>query len=243
MRKKAKIFLGLGIITLLFSGILWFVNAQEAEKPLTQGEFAIRLVKALCLDSGLTDSSPVESYIERLKEKGIKLEGEFQPDKIITKEEKSQLITKAFHVEVPIEEKPRGIFYRDRAIIVYIEGNVQVKLGGKEAWVKAEKDMKLSEDDSIRTGPKSLVDLNVGVAGRVRIKENTELLLKTLSTQAEIRRETVCLYLAMGEMIVDVNKVGPDSIFLTTTPTATVGVRGTIYSIKVTESKTEIKNP
>lgn len=243
MRKKAKIFLGLGIIALLFPCILWFVNAQEAEKPLTQGEFAVRLAKALSLDSGLTDSSPAESYIERLKEKDIEPEGGFQPSKIITKEEKAQLITKAFQLETPVEEKPKGVFYRDKAVIVYIEGDVQVRFGGKEEWVKAEKDMKLSENDSIRTGPKSLVDLNVGVAGRVRIKENTELLLKTLSTQAETKRETVCLYLAMGEMIVDVNKVGPDSTFLTTTPTTTVGVRGTVYSVKVTETKTDIENP
>lgn len=240
MKKNIKTFIAL--VTLVFlSNVICFVNAQETEQQLTQGEFAVRLVKALGIDSGLTDSDPAENYIERLKTNGIQPEGGFQKDKIITKEVKSKLLMQAFKFEAPAaSDEPRSEFYRDKATIIQIEGEVQIKSSGKEEWIKAEKGMKLSEKDYIRTGSKSLADLTVGTAGRVRIKENTELLLKTLSTQADLKREAICLYLAMGEMTVDANKIPEDSIFLTATPTATVGVRGTIYNVKVTESKTEV---
>lgn len=242
MKSSKKIFFVSAAI-LIFLGILYFVIAQEAEQQVTQGEFAIKLVNALGLYSGLTISSPTSDYLERLKAKGIEPEGGFQPDKIITKEERADLIIKAFKLEPLIEEKgPRLTYQQNRAVIIQVTGNVQVRYGGKDEWIKAEEGMALSENDYIRTGEKSIVDLTVGITGRIRIKENSELLLKNLATQSDGKRESVCIYLAMGEMIVDTEKVPPDSIFLTTTPTVTVGVRGTIYNVKIVETQTEIQD-
>lgn len=228
-------------IGFIFYGFTQEIKTTEP-RQMTQGEFVVQLVKALGLDSGLMDSSTISDYIERLKANSIEPVEGFQPDKLITKEEKAFLISKALKLATKVvEQGEQKQYIRDKAVVIHLEGDVKVKCGDSLEWINAEKGMKLSEKDYIRTGSNSLVDLSVGIAGRVRIKENTELLLKTLSSRSDGKAETVCLYLAMGEMTVDVTKLSEDSLFLTTTPTTTVGVRGTIYNVKVAESKTEIK--
>lgn len=219
--------------------------AQIEEKDLatgqTQGEFAIQLVKALGWDMDFPPTATTEEYINILKEVGIEPPGGFQPEKPIAKEDRMMLLSKALSIEETGIPEEKGIFYRDTAVITKISGDVKIKRGESGQWIKAEEGMKLSENDSIKTSKDSFVHLNVGLAGRIKVKEDTELLLKTLSSEAGKHIETICLYLAMGELIIDARDIKEASTFDTVTPTTIAGVRGTIYSVKVLESKTIVK--
>lgn len=206
----------------------------------TQGEFAMQLVKALGWDKGLSTGATVNDYINILKKNAVEPTGGFQPNLPITKEDRITLISKALSLEQTgaVEGKPS--YVKNTAVISEFLGDVKIKRGGSNQWIKAEVGMELSENDTIKTGEGSFIHLAVGLAGRVKIKENAELLLKTISSEADKKRETVCLYLAMGEMIIDARNISKGSSFNTITPTATVGVRGTIYSVKVIEARTTI---
>lgn len=233
------------LLMLLLVGVTFCAFAQDIRpvepEQMTQGEFVIRLVRGLGWDSGFTNSTDISLYIKRLKDKGIKLADGFKADKIITKDDRALLVSKALALEIrsgKLEEVNQRI--RDRAVIIHLEGDVWVRCGDSPKWIPAKQGMRLSGKDYIRTGPNSQANLSVGISGRVRIKENTELFLKNLSTEVGDKSETVCLYLAMGEMTVDVKRLNEDSTFITETQTALIGVRGTIYNIRVAGHKAEI---
>lgn len=242
MKNKAfkKIIFGLMII----SAIGIFLTMISAENEETCGDFSIKLVKSMGLDKKLKPGAVVDDYINLLKEQGVVFPSDFDPAKPITKEIKANLLAQALNVEEGKETiQTRAEIYRNKAIIKEIVGNVMVKLKDTDEWIPAKLDMELGEEDYIKTGPGSSVFLQVGVAGRVEIRENSELLLKTLSTQADKKAENILIYLAMGEISVDVRFIDKETTFETHTPTTVAAVRGTIYVVIVrpVDGKTEIR--
>lgn len=242
--KKISKWITLGTSILLALGI--YISIASAEDKLTGGEFVIKLVHSLGIDSELPNDAAINDYINILKEEQIIFPADFDPAKPITREQKADLLSQALYTEEVEKNKfqMRSEIYRDKAVIKKITGKVTVKRGGTDKWIPAELDMELTESDYIKTGPKATAFLRVGVAGRIEIRENSELLLKTLASEADTRSDSILIYLAMGEISVDVRHLTKNSTFETQTPSTVASVRGTIYIVRVSpvDGKTEIRD-
>lgn len=232
MSKKTVVFL---CISLLLTLYLVFSVSAEGKK---QSQFAAQLCNALGIE--VTDGN----YIAPLEAKGIVPENGWNPENTLSNKEMATLLAKAMGLEQEIDEKVSNKLnqaYRNKATIIRLEGTVSVKVDNNADWVIAETGMKLSQDDSIKTGPQSWAELRVGMVGGVRVKENTELDLIELSSKTG-KAENIILYLNLGEMLVDARGIDTDTSFQVRTATTVAGVRGTIYNIKVGENLTEIED-
>lgn len=233
LKKELGMILCLLVTLLAASGF-----AQERQMgQKTQAEFAIQLCKALGLEV------PAGDYIAQLEANGIIPADGWQADKPISNTEMADMLAKALGIEKDVEERvSRKVeeAYRDKATIIKLAGKVEVKTGKSENWVPAEEGMKLSYNDSIKTGPGSWADLRVGMVGGVKIKENSEIKLSELSSNPD-GSENIILYMTIGEMLVDVRGIQKGSDFQVHTPTTVAAVRGTIYNVKVVGEKTELK--
>lgn len=209
---------------------------ETASKEKTQGEFAVQLCKALGLEV------PTGDYITQLESKGIAPEGGWQASKPISNTEMADILAKALGLEKKIEEQVATKVdeaYRNKATIIKVVGNAEVKIGEKGDWTSAQEGMKLTQNDTIKTGPGSSVDLRVGMVGGIKIKENSELKLSELSSNPD-GSENITLYMNIGEVLVDARGLKKGSDFQVHTTTTVAAVRGTIYNVKVSQDKTEI---
>jgi hypothetical protein len=230
-----KSFFVIFIIFALSAVVFISCCSVSGEEEVTQGDFVIKIVKLLRLEYKLPKGATAENYAVLLKEEGFNLPENFSPGNKITKAEKaailSQLISHDSTAEV--SDVSRLDIYRNRAMIEKIQGGVFIKTVGSEEWKPAEVNMPLTEGDYIKTEKNSTVSLKVGVAGKVLIQENSEMLLKELATQANKKSERVLMYLAFGEMTVDARFAEKNSVIEAYTPTAVAAVRGTVYTLKV----------
>lgn len=227
------------LFLVLFFAVIFVFPSFAEEKKKTQGEFAIQLCRALGLEV------PAGDYIAQLESHGIVPEGGWQESKLITDAEMADLLTKSLGLEKKVEEKVAikvDEAYRNKATVIKFEGTVEVRIGEKGDWVPAQEGMKLSQNDSIKTGPNSWADLKVGVVGGLKIKANSELKLSELSSNPN-GSENIILYMSLGEALVDARGIKKDSDFQVQTATTVAAVRGTIYNVKVSKDKTEIKEP
>ena len=122
------------------------------------------------------------------------------------------------------------------ANVLYVEGNVDVKLQGND-WVPAQEGMALNEKDAIRTGQDSWALLEIeqmGGVAEIEIKESSELSMAELAKNDKEGTQSTLLDLAIGEVLITASKLHtPESKFEVKTPTSIVGVRGTKFSVKV----------
>lgn len=232
-------------IPLCFIILFSLVNALCAEEEITRAEFIKQLTESMGITYKLPEGPQILDYVNLLRKEGIKLPPDYDASKTITKEEKSDLLSQALAIERKMKEEGREVLevYRNKAIIIRLTGEVMIKREGETEWIPAKTDMELTQGDYIKTGKGSSALLRVGVAGRIEVKENSEMLLRTLATQADKKSENILLYLAMGEILVDVREIEEKSRFETHTPTTVAAVRGTIYIVKVEPllGKTEIR--
>lgn len=221
----------------------FYLKAISAEQEMTGGKFVKQLIESMELQSMLKPDATANDCINVLKEKGLVFPADFDPTKPISNELKSNLLSQILKVEEGEKTQMEMEIYRNKAVIKKMEGDVTVKFENTNEWVPAKIGMELTEGNYIKTGPGSTVLLAVGIAGRIEIKENSELLLKNIGTQADGRAENILMYLAMGEASFDVRFIDKNTIFETHTPTTVAAVRGTIYIVKVdpTKGKTEIR--
>jgi len=123
------------------------------------------------------------------------------------------------------------------AKITSITGTANVRLGGEKQWVLAEEGMMLNQGDVIKTGSDSWVLLNVNGSGEtatIEVEASSQLMMAQLLKDIEKGTQSTLLDLAIGEIMITVEKVHTeDSRFEVKTPTSTVGVRGTKFSVKV----------
>lgn len=234
------------IIAVCFIVVFLGVSVVYAqEQQLTRGEFVTQLVESLGLSSKLAEGATAQDNVSILRQEGIKIPSDYDTSKIITAEERVDLLSQAFSIQQKVREKQKDLIEgnRNKAVIMKLAGDVKVKPEGETEWVIAKVGMELTQGAYVKTGAGAEASLRVGVAGRIVIKENTELQLQTLATQPDKRKEEILLYLAMGEMFVDVREIEPGSKFETHTPTTVAAVRGTTYIIKVepVHGKTEVR--
>ena len=126
------------------------------------------------------------------------------------------------------------------ATVKNIQGKVEVLKNGKE-WQLAKEGMTLHMNDEIRTWEKSFVELLLdekGATGRLEVKQNTRMRLNTLEVNKKGEKKTL-LDVAIGRVMVHVQKLKGDSKFEVKTPTSTMGVRGTVFEVIVKDNEAQ----
>lgn len=130
-----------------------------------------------------------------------------------------------------------GCFAAERTVqIVSLNGTVEIKRAGLTSWIPARPGVQMSEGDSIKTAPASraLLSIDDGKIGSVEVKEGSQMLISELKQDPETDKRNTLLDLAFGEVLIKAQKVsGEGSKFEVKTPTSLVGVRGTVFSVRV----------
>ena len=124
--------------------------------------------------------------------------------------------------------------------ITELKGDVSVKLADSANWIKAQKDMVLSQKDEIRTGKNSTAVIVFDEKGSFKsdaydsidIYEDTELVLSKLTYDKLTDERETLLRMKVGKVIANARKLEGDSKFEVETPVALVGVRGTKYLVE-----------
>lgn len=123
------------------------------------------------------------------------------------------------------------------AQIMSLDGKAEVKLAGQTNWTAAKSGDILNEGDTLKTGANSKAVLSIGAkadVGTVEISEKSQLLLSSMMFDQKANTSKTLLDLAMGEVLIKAQKVqGEQSKFEVKTPTSIVGVRGTVFRVKV----------
>lgn len=119
------------------------------------------------------------------------------------------------------EKEMLTVTIREEAIVVFIEGNVEVRLSDKKMWQDASEEMVLKVGGSIKTGRDSWAEVGFeeGLENIIRIKEKTLVELRALNP--------IRVGLLAGELRSLVENLEKDSTFEVETPTAVCGARGT----------------
>jgi len=128
-----------------------------------------------------------------------------------------------------------------KAILADIEGVVQVKIGGSD-WQAAEVGMTLHELDEIRTAKGGTAEVLLddgGLTGTIEMREASHMRLNTLMIKPSTQDKTTLVDVAMGSVMVYAKKLKGKSKFEVNTPTATIGIRGTQFEVKVQEKQPE----
>ena len=123
------------------------------------------------------------------------------------------------------------------ANITSLEGKAEVKLAGQPDWTAVQSGATLNEGDTLKTDANSKAVLALGAkseVGTVEVSEKSQLLLSSMVFDQKTNTSKTLLDLAMGEVLIKAQKVqGEQSKFEVKTPTSIVGVRGTVFKVKV----------
>ncbi|MDD5428891.1 MAG: FecR domain-containing protein [Candidatus Omnitrophica bacterium] len=121
-----------------------------------------------------------------------------------------------------------------QAKVMSTSGDTMLKKAGESLWLPAKTDMIVNQGDTIKTAKGSSAILNLGGAGNVEVKENSQLSVARLVQDADTGDKKTLLDLAMGEVFIKAEKLrNKEEKFEVKTPTSIVGVRGTKFSVKV----------
>ena len=119
-----------------------------------------------------------------------------------------------------------------------MKGEVSVKSGADENWKLATKGMRVSENGEIKTGKDSTAVILIdekGSTGKVDVKQNTWMRIAQLGYDEKQENKKTLLDLALGQVLVQAEKLKGESSFQVRTPTSTTSVRGTVFEVKVEE--------
>lgn len=126
------------------------------------------------------------------------------------------------------------------ASIDKISGYVEIRKADSQEWSLAQEGMVLYENDEIRTQKASSARLLLdedGNTGQLDVKETTRLRLNTLDKEEVSGDKKTLLDVAIGRVLIQVEKLQGESKFEVNTPTATMGVRGTKFEVVVKEKQ------
>ena len=120
------------------------------------------------------------------------------------------------------------------AKLSFLKGDVTVTRQG--ASQKAVLNMRLTQDDVVKTGPDSEVNILFANIGVSKIKQNSEIIIKSIFETVD--GETIIINASKGKIFSALKKLSKDkSSFEIHTPTAVAGVRGTTFLVIVVPGK------
>ncbi len=136
------------------------------------------------------------------------------------------------------ESLPTTQVRANKAVITFLEGQVQVKRAGEDQWSLARPNLILSEKDQIRILAKSRAELILDNQSVMRLSENTLLTIHKLEEDAASLKETTRLELSLGKLWTRTAKLfNPASRYDIRTPTTIAGVQGTVYQVSVRDDR------
>ena len=123
------------------------------------------------------------------------------------------------------------------AAVSAVQGQVSLKLHSATEFVPLGTRQRVGSGDTLQTGADSTVDLNWVDGTRIRLAPNTTMTVRSCQINQSSGAETSLFDLGIGKVWVRVLKLlSQKSKFEVHTPTATAGVRGTIFSVQVDAS-------
>lgn len=145
-----------------------------------------------------------------------------------------------FNIPTPLFAQPESAKAKivSTATVTYIQGCVEVKKLGSKEWLPAKLKMTLHEKDKLRTKLISNVELQFEDGSIIKIGENTVVGIEKLIVNRETLEQDFSIKLWLGKIRTRLEKLRQKSSrFEIITPTAIVGVRGTIFIVCVDEDK------
>jgi len=214
------------------TGGLFSQVPPDPNQPITQGEFAVYLVRALALERNLPLAPTKNDYVVALEQQGIYPPNGFEPNEPLTKKDMAFLMMKVTRLDNQVINRMtgKGIVKKEKATIKAINGTVEFRRGKKGSFAKAELNDELYLNDSLKTGKGSSAELKIGKFGAAHIGEDTEITMEELATTAQ-GTEKVRVFIKQGEMVVKVDNKGQKGAveFETRSKTTVAGVMGTTY--------------
>jgi hypothetical protein len=123
----------------------------------------------------------------------------------------------------------------DQYVLESFAGDVKISHDAGKTWENALADMKLAENDVIRTGAKSYVDIVMPDRGIFRVSYDSEITLKKLSGGTEN------ISVKKGKVAINViNKLNEKETFKVETESSVALVRGTEFVVEVTPADTTV---
>lgn len=120
-------------------------------------------------------------------------------------------------------------------------GPVQVKARSQQEFRPLADARFVKAGDTLSTGPETSLALNWVDGTRIRVGPNTVMTVLQCHINKSTDAETSVFRLDLGQIWIRIIKVlSQQSKFEIRTPTATAGVRGTTFSVNVTEGGTEV---
>ena len=120
------------------------------------------------------------------------------------------------------------------AYVSNASGEVQLRRQQEKAWRPLGSVKQLKTGDAMRTGAKAGVELSWVDGTRAKLGENTELVIRKCTFNANRKVSHSLFRLNLGRIWVRVvQSLKAGSKFEVATPTATAGVRGTVFSVGV----------
>lgn len=122
-----------------------------------------------------------------------------------------------------------------KAKIVFRKGVVQIKKKGHSKWVAFNPRISLQENDYVKTGPKSKVEIRFDDGSRMQVFSNSTAILKTYSKSKKGRNSNIAIQ--KGSAYTKVNKLRKNSSFRVSSVSGVAGVRGTEFYVSVDDSE------
>lgn len=117
-------------------------------------------------------------------------------------------------------------------IVTLFYGDIKIEKQGKVMEPKIK--MVLRSGDKINVGNKSRIDMQLGSFGIIRINQNSKVEMERLLKETT---DNLKLLLRKGQVLCKLKKLRKAQSFTVETPTAVVGVRGTIFMVDTSEDK------
>lgn len=130
-----------------------------------------------------------------------------------------------------------------KAILSKVKGTVEMKKN-QNAWQKAKVGSILHEMDELRTQKGGYAEMLLddgGSTGNLEVKENTHLRLSTMNWLNQTDEKKTMIDVAAGKVKVYASQLKGASKFEVNTPTAVLGIRGTVFEVHVVQEKKESK--
>ena len=121
-----------------------------------------------------------------------------------------------------------------QATLANFVGDVMIRQDGGE-WKPATPGVIMKINDEVKTssGATAEVLLDNGATGSVKIHEKSQFKIDIMDEDRATGDKVTYLNLALGKILIQVQKLQGDSKFEVRTPTSTTGVRGTVFEVSV----------
>jgi len=115
--------------------------------------------------------------------------------------------------------------------VSYLEGRAELRSGADGEWSAVTKGARVAEGATLRTGPKTRLELSFDDGSKVRLGSDARMTVSAARFDGQ-QRKSVSLRLFIGQVWANVAKaVSADSQFEVRTDNAVGGVRGTSFAV------------